>query len=159
LEILKYPDPKLREEGEPVRAATIATKEFRHKCWDMVRAMKAANGVGLAATQVGWDSRVFVMHNADGKNRIVINPSWSPVSNRKYRPIEGCLSFPEDLRYIERFQDIRLIYTDITGSTRHELFSGLDAQIVQHETDHLDGILFIDHDSTVNVKRRNANAG
>jgi peptide deformylase len=155
MEILTYPNPLLREETQVVHRDNILKDEFRRKCWKMLSLMAASNGIGLAATQVGWDSRVFVMVNSDGKRRIIINPDWVPLNDKKWAPFEGCLSFPDLVGNIERFHDIRLLYTDITGRIRHECFSGLDAQIVQHETEHLDGILLIDHKPNL-VKRRSA---
>lgn len=158
MEILKYPDSRLREEAFPVKTSTILTQDFRKKCWEMINEMKKSNGVGLAATQVAWDARVFVMLNQDGYVRIVINPEWRPASEEKWTPFEGCLSFPEDIARIERYKSIRLIYTDLTGTMRHDVFNGLDAQVIQHETDHLNGTLFLDYKPTVVVKRRFENA-
>lgn len=158
MEILTYPDPLLREEAVPVHVDIIRTVDFRRKCWQMLKIMEESGGIGLAANQVGWDSRVFVMKNRDGLRRIVVNPEWNPVSQKMWTPYEGCLSFPEVVTQIERFHDVRLLYTDITGIIRYEYFSGIDAEIVQHETEHLDGILLIDHGSKF-VQRRNSNAG
>lgn len=147
MEILTYPDPRLREEARPVHRDNILKDEFRRKCWQMLRKMEEANGIGLAATQVGWDARVFVMINSDEKRRIIINPQWTPVGNDAWIQYEGCLSFPESVSKIERHTKVRLLYTDICGAIRHEIFEGIDARIVQHETEHLDGILLVDHES------------
>ena len=145
MEILTYPSTRLREEKEIVKNSEILTDSFRRKCWEMLRKMEEAGGIGLAANQVDWDARVFVMLNTDGKRRVIINPSYTPITPLKHVVPEGCLSFPDEIRYIERYKDIRILYSDLTGSTRHEIFTGLDAQIVQHETNHLDGITLIDH--------------
>lgn len=155
MEILKHPATRLREELEPSKTSAILTDGFRRKCWEMLRVMELSGGIGLAANQVDWDERVFVMKNKDGLRRVVINPQWTPITKVMHTPPEGCLSFPDEIRYIERHKDIRLLYWDLTGSMRHEIFSGLDAQVIQHETEHLDGILFIDH-HTETVTRRNS---
>lgn len=154
MEILTYPSTRLREEKELVKNSTILTDSFRRKCWEMLRKMESANGLGLAANQVDWDARVFVMRNTDGAFRVIINPQWTPISDRMHTPPEGCLSFPDEIRFIERYTDIRLLYSDLTGSMRHEIFRGLDAQIVQHETEHLNGILLIDHDGPSFPRRK-----
>lgn len=146
MEILTYPNPLLREEARKVHRDTVLTKEFRHKCWEMLRTMKAANGVGLAATQIGWDSSIFVMRDVEaGKYKILINPEWTAITAKKWKPVEGCLSVPNLLGNVERFYDIRVIYMDITGTIRHEVMRGVEAQCVQHETEHLEGIMFLDH--------------
>jgi peptide deformylase len=158
LEILIYPNPRLREEARRVKSCEIMTPDFRKRCWDMLRAMEESAGMGLAATQVGWDARVFVMKNKDGMRRICINPEWVQLNEAKWSPYEGCLSFPDKVTQVERYRNIRLLYTDITASMRHEIFTDIDAQCVQHETEHLEGILFIDHvEPNEIVKRRNEN--
>lgn len=157
MKILTHPDPLLREVPTTVHVDKIRTDDFRRKCWQMLSLMEESGGIGLAANQVGWDSRVFVMKNRDGLRRIIVNPEWTPSRPEIWTPYEGCLSFPDKIAKIERFYSVRLLYTDITGIIRYEYFSDVDAEIVQHETEHLDGILLIDHD--VNFLQRRQNAG
>ncbi|KAF2957676.1 peptide deformylase [Thermotoga sp. Ku-13t] len=109
---------------------------------DMFEAMYAEDGVGLAAPQVGVSLRIIVMD--DGKPRAMINPQIIYRSEEKIIGEEGCLSIPEVFENVERSKEVIVKYKDENGTEHEEKFIDYSARIVQHEYDHLDGILFID---------------
>jgi peptide deformylase len=109
---------------------------------DMFEVMYAEDGVGLAAPQVGVSLRIIVMD--DGKPRVMINPKIVYKSEEKVVAEEGCLSVPEIFENVERSKEVIVRYKDESGVEREEKFVDYSARIVQHEYDHLDGILFID---------------
>ncbi|MBC3185489.1 peptide deformylase [Corynebacterium sp. zg-331] len=113
---------------------------------DMMETMAHAGGVGLAANQVGVLRRVFVFdcsHVAGGLRGHVINPVWEPVGEEKEQGTEGCLSIPDISLSIPRYRHVRLTGTDVEGKPLSIAASGLLARCIQHETDHLDGVLFL----------------
>jgi peptide deformylase len=145
--ILLHPDPRLR-----MRCAAVAriTTEVGALAEDMLQTMYDAPGVGLAAPQVGSGLRLFVMDcakepDATPRPMVLVNPeiTWASEGMNTYE--EGCLSIPEHFAEITRPSEVRVRWTDLDGSTREEEFSGLWATCAQHEIDHLDGRLFIDH--------------
>jgi peptide deformylase len=109
---------------------------------DMFEVMYAEDGVGLAAPQVGVSLRIIVMD--DGKPRAMINPKIVYRSEEKIVAEEGCLSVPEIFENVERSKEVIVRYKDESGAEHEEKFVDYSARIVQHEYDHLDGILFID---------------
>ncbi len=152
LDILIYPDPKLREIAEPVEQVD---DEVRRLVEDMAETMYDAPGVGLAATQVGVKKRVFIIDIADEDEpsnlQVFINPeivrregtqSWK----------EGCLSFPEISEEIKRAEQVTVRALDLSGAEFELAADGLLAVAVQHENDHLDGVLMVDKVSP--LKRR-----
>lgn len=146
LEILKYPDPRLALKSEPVAAITPAIKKLAA---NMIETMYDAEGVGLAAPQVGVQQRLIVMDPGwrDGlKNpRVIINPELELIGENITSENEGCLSVPLDFRAdVPRSSQARLRGLDLNGEPLDEILEGLPAIVVQHETDHLDGKLFID---------------
>jgi peptide deformylase len=145
--ILIHPDPRLKKVCPPVGAIT---DEVRQLAADMLETMYDAPGVGLAAPQVGVLARLFVMdcvkdEGAPPRPLVLINPeiAWTSPETAVYE--EGCLSIPEQYAEVTRPARIRLRWTDLDGQPRNEEFSGLWATCAQHELDHLDGKLFIDH--------------
>ncbi|MBY0403545.1 MAG: peptide deformylase [Cyanobacteria bacterium] len=145
LKIYKYPSPQLREVCQPVEVfdATLAQ-------WvsDMKETMYAHVGsVGLAAPQVGFVKRVFLVDitakTTQDALKVIINPVILEKSKNKISR-EGCLSFPEYLANIKRAQKLTLQYQDETGTTQELIANGFEAVAIQHEMDHLDGILLID---------------
>ena len=144
--ILTAPDPRLKAVSEPV---SRVDDEIRRLVDDMVESMYAADGIGLAAIQVGVPKQVLVMDldQKDGKKnpRAYINPKILWASEEMATFEEGCLSVPEIWDEVERPAKIRAEYLDRDGK-RHELEAeGLLATCLQHEMDHLEGILFLDH--------------
>jgi peptide deformylase len=144
--LLILPDPKLRLVSEPVRAVT---DEIRALARDMLDTMYDAPGVGLAAIQIGEAKRVITMDVAKDENErrpmVLINPEilWKSEEKRTYE--EGCLSIPEYYEEVERPDRVRFRYTNLDGETVEQDAEGLMATCVQHEIDHLNGVLFIDH--------------
>lgn len=145
LDIISVPDPILKTVSTPVETVDDDLRRFMD---DMIHTMYEAPGIGLAAIQVGTPKRVLVtdVSDEDGKNpKFIINPEivWSSEEKNVYS--EGCLSVPEHYADVERPARIRLAYLDYDGTPREEEMDGLLATCVQHEIDHLDGVVFIDY--------------
>ena len=145
-EILVVPDPVLKKISTPVEAVD---DELRALMDDMLETMYAAPGIGLAAIQVGVAKQVIVMDLA-GKDeppqpRYFVNPQilWASEETAPYE--EGCLSIPEIYDEVERPAHVKLKYLDYHGKEVIEDAEGLYAVCIQHEMDHLNGVLFIDH--------------
>ena len=140
------PDTKLRLVSEPLSAVT---DDIRRLAEDMLDTMYDAPGVGLAAIQIGVAKRVVTMDvsKTEGERHpmVLINPEilWSSDEKRVYE--EGCLSIPEYYEEVERPDRIRFRYMTLEGETIEQDADGLMATCVQHEIDHLNGVLFIDH--------------
>jgi peptide deformylase len=145
-EILILPDKRLRLVSEPV---TKITSEVRRLVDDMFETMYDAPGVGLAAIQVGAPQRVVTIDVAkkdDPKNpQVFINPEILGASDEKEIHEEGCLSIPEYYDDVERPAQIRVRYLDLDGKSHEIEADGLLARCLQHEVDHLNGVLFIDY--------------
>ena len=144
--ILTAPDPRLKAVSEPVAKVDA---EIRTLIDDMIETMYGADGIGLAAIQVGVAKRVLVMDidQKDGKKNPVayVNPKILWASEEMATFEEGCLSVPEIWDEVERPAKIRAEYLDRDGK-RHEIEAeGLLATCLQHEMDHLEGVLFLDH--------------
>src|SRR5690606_28493509 len=114
---------------------------------DMLETMYATDGVGLAAPQIGENLRVIVVDPGDGPLAL-INPEIIQAQGSEV-DVEGCLSLPGVLGYVERFSDLIVEYLDERGKPQRIEASGLLARILQHEIDHLDGLLFIDKASGI----------
>jgi len=144
--ILIAPDPRLKAVSEEIRAVDA---DVRRLADDMLESMYAADGIGLAAIQIGIPKRVLVMDLArkDGKNepRVFINPKILWTSEETAVCQEGCLSVPDIWEEVERPAQIRAEYLDREGRPQSLEAEGLLATCLQHEIDHLEGILFVDH--------------
>jgi peptide deformylase len=145
-EILVVPDPILKQVSRPVETVD---DDLRALMDDMLETMYAAPGIGLAAIQIGVPKRVIVMDLArEGEPpapRYFVNPEilWASEETAPYE--EGCLSVPEIFDEVERPSQVKLRYLDYDGKTVEEDAEGLYAVCIQHEMDHLEGVLFIDH--------------
>jgi len=145
-DILILPDKRLRLKSAPV---TAVDKSLRKLVDDMFETMYAAPGIGLAAIQVGVPQRVVTMDLAKKDDpkapQVFINPEvvWSSDEKATYE--EGCLSIPEYYEDVERPQKVRVKYMDLDGKAREIEAEGLLATCLQHEIDHINGVLFIDH--------------
>jgi peptide deformylase len=145
-DILLLPDKRLRLVSEPV---TAVDDEIRTLVADMFETMYDAPGIGLAAIQVGVAKRVVTMDisrkDEENRPRVFINPEivWSSDETNVYE--EGCLSIPEVHEDVERPERVRVRWTDLDGQAHEEMADGLFATCIQHEIDHLNGVLFIDH--------------
>lgn len=151
LPILEVPDPRLRTISMPVEAVD---DDLRALIADMFETMYAARGIGLAAIQVGVPKRLIVMdlqekEDEEGKPirepRVFVNPEILDPSEDQSVYTEGCLSVPEQFADVERPAICRVKWLDERGEAHDEVFEGLIATCIQHEMDHLQGILFIDH--------------
>jgi peptide deformylase len=151
LPIVEVPDPRLRLVSQPVAEVTDATRAF---VADLIETMYAAHGIGLAAIQVGEPTRILVIdlqaeEGEDGKPirapAAYINPEILEVSDELSTYNEGCLSIPEQYAEVARPARARVRWLDETGATHQEELDGLLATCMQHEIDHLNGVLFIDH--------------
>jgi peptide deformylase len=140
------PDPKLRLVSEPVAAVT---DDIRRLAEDMLETMYDAPGVGLAAIQVGVAKRLVTMDVSKSETErapmVLINPEILWVSEEKRAYEEGCLSIPEYYEEVERPDRVRFRYMNLHGETIEQEAEGLMATCVQHEIDHLNGVLFIDY--------------
>jgi peptide deformylase len=140
------PDSKLRLTSEPVKDIT---DEIRRLADDMLETMYDAPGVGLAAIQIGVPVRMVTMDVSKSEDErqplVLINPEivWASEEKRVYE--EGCLSIPEYYEEVERPDRVRFRYMNLQGETIEQDADGLMATCVQHEIDHLNGVLFIDH--------------
>ena len=140
------PDPKLRLISEPVKEIT---QEIRQLSDDMLETMYDAPGVGLAAIQIGVPLRVVTMDVSKSEDEhqpmVLINPeiTWASQEKRVYE--EGCLSIPEYYEEVERPDRVRFRYMNLQGEVIEQEADGLLATCVQHEIDHLNGVLFIDY--------------
>ncbi len=144
LEILTYPDPRLREVAKPVDTVDDSIRSIVD---NMAETMYAAPGVGLAATQVGIALRIFVIDvAAEGEAselRVFINPEILELRG-KHVWREGCLSFPDVAEEVKRAEWVRVRAVNRDGNTFELEAEGLLAVAIQHETDHLNGVLMID---------------
>ena len=159
LEIVKYGNPVLRQKGKPVDEIT---EEVRALAADMIETMREANGVGLAAQQIGEALQLTVIEVEDDEDRpSTMSIDGKPVDLAEWMPIvllnpvldlgpekeegnEGCLSFPDITAQIERSASVKATARLLDGSEIRFEATGLLARALQHETDHLNGILFID---------------
>ncbi|MBM08377.1 MAG: peptide deformylase [Magnetovibrio sp.] len=150
LPIIVAPDPRLKVKTQPVSKVDNALIAFLD---DMLETMYAADGIGLAAPQVADRRSLIVLDVSRSEDRphplYFINPEilWSSEEQRIHQ--EGCLSLPEHYAEVTRPASIRIKYWDKTGSTQELEADGILATCIQHEMDHLKGILFVDHVSSL----------
>ncbi len=160
LEVLQFPDPRLKLKSTPV---TVVNDALRPLAAEMIQVMYDEPGIGLAAPQVGQAIRLLVMDtvwNEEGAEReptVIINPQIL-TREGQIEWEEGCLSVPDFTAEVERSEHVVVRYTNLEGEEVTEDVTGLRAVCFQHEIDHLDGILFIDRISRLKrslyVKRR-----
>ena len=154
LDILTLPDPRLKLVSEPV---TTVDAEIRRILDDMLETMYDAPGIGLAAIQVGVPKRLVTLDIArEGEDKapmFLVNPEITWVSEELNTYQEGCLSVPEHYDDVERPARCRVKFLDRDGKPHEIEADGLLATCVQHEIDHLDGIVFIDHLSRLKRER------
>jgi peptide deformylase len=153
-EIIKLPDKRLRLVSEPVKRIDASLRKLVE---DMFETLYAAPGIGLAGIQVGVAKRVIIMDlskkDDTRKPEMFINPEITWASEEKSSYEEGCLSIPEYYEEVERPAVVKVKYLDLEGKAREVEASGLLATCLQHEIDHLNGILFIDHISKLKRDR------
>lgn len=152
--ILEVPDPRLREISKPVQQVDA---DVRALVSDMFETMYDAPGIGLAAIQVGVPQRILVIDLQEPANpedpeskpvrdpRVFINPEIVETSDQDVPYTEGCLSVPDQYAEVDRPDRIRARWLDLDGKPHDEEITGLLATCLQHEMDHLNGVLFIDY--------------
>lgn len=148
LKIVTLPTKSLRERSKEVDRDLLMTEEMQKFIDEMVPMMHKSDGVGLAAPQVGKNMRVCVIAKlADKKlteDLILINPVWEKISKKKNVDNEGCLSVPNIFGKVTRYSDVHVTawnrFGEIISFEAHKFF----ARVIQHESDHLNGVLFID---------------
>ncbi|MEX0286226.1 MAG: peptide deformylase [Paracoccaceae bacterium] len=143
LPIVKWPDPRLRERAEPADVDAL-----RDVIPDMFETMYAANGRGLAGPQVGVMARVFVMDCAwkegEPDPRAMLNPFIMAADHTPEEMVEGCLSIPDVPVPVSRPRAVTVQWTDETGQIHMDDFDRFEARCIQHELDHLNGIVIFD---------------
>ncbi|MBL6811479.1 MAG: peptide deformylase [SAR86 cluster bacterium] len=151
--ILKFPDQDLRIKAKPVETFD---EELKTLTDDMFETMHSVNGIGLAATQIGIAKQVAVIDISPEKNEplVIVNPAIQNLDPSKTEDYdEGCLSVPGFFEKISRPSDIKLSYQDLNGKKQEIKPEGLLTKVVQHELDHLNGRLFVDHISELKRRR------
>ena len=153
-EILKMGDERLLRIAQPVPAELFDSPELWQLIDDMFQTMESVGGVGLAAPQIGVDLQLVIFGFEHSERypdaeavpqTILINPLITPLSPLTEEGFEGCLSVPDQFAEVERPAVIRASWMDRDGRIHEEQLEGLLATCLQHEMDHLEGILFIDH--------------
>ena len=144
--ILTEPNKLLRQISQPVEKVEESEKELMN---DMLETMYAANGIGLAAIQIGVPKRIIVMDLSKEENKknpmYFVNPLIIKKNDEKITYEEGCLSVPNQFAEIDRPSKCEVEYLDYNGNKQNLKAEGLLATCIQHEIDHLEGILFIDY--------------
>jgi peptide deformylase len=144
--IIQLPDKRLRRISEPVARIDAEVKKL---VADMFETMYGAPGVGLAAVQVGVPKRIVTIDATRGEEEkqpfVLINPEILWASDEKSVLEEGCLSIPEYIDEVERPAKVKARFLDLEGRTIDVEAEGLLARVMQHEIDHINGVLFIDH--------------
>jgi peptide deformylase len=150
-QIVEVPDPRLRQISSRVEEVT---DEIRELVSDMFETMYAAPGIGLAAIQVGVPKRILVIDLQEPEEEggepvrdphVFINPEILETSEQEVPYTEGCLSVPDQFAEVDRPDRIRARWMDVDGKVHEQEIEGLLATCLQHEMDHLNGVLFIDH--------------
>jgi peptide deformylase len=148
-QIRQYPDSVLRMQSREVEV----DEDLKRLAERMKSLMRDAHGVGLAGTQVGTLRRLFVFQNGDDEEvTVVVNPKLSGFSDEQATEDEGCLSLQGVLVPVERSVRVTLDGTDLDGNAIHLELEGMPARVVQHETDHLEGVLIIDRTDAASRK-------
>lgn len=154
LSVVAYGDPVLKRIADPVDPDTITSAEFRELVDSMFETMYNADGVGLAAPQIGKSVRLFIVDTVQlqepkepefkGVRQAFINAEILEESGDEWKYEEGCLSIPNIREDVSRQPAILLRYRDIEGKEHTEKFDGINARVIQHEYDHIEGVLFTD---------------
>lgn len=155
LPIVAYGDPVLRKMGEDIDQDY---PDVQLLIDNMFETMYAASGVGLAAPQIGRAIRLFIIDTSgfvdegeedeeglQGFKKVFINPEIVEEDGEEWAFNEGCLSIPDVREDVDRHEQIRINYMDRDFNEHEEVFTGLKARVIQHEYDHIEGVLFTDH--------------
>ena len=149
LKVARMGHPVLRERARPVEKSEFKDPLFQKLIDDMVETMHEYHGVGLAAPQVHEGVRLFVAvldddPESESEAAVIINPEIIPMASDKREGWEGCLSIPDIRGVVPRFTDITVVALDRHGKKIERRLKDFPARVAQHETDHLDGVLFFD---------------
>lgn len=155
LPLTTLPTATLHERSVEVAREEIGTPEFQRWLDDVIETMFAANGVGIAAAQVGRNIRVFVV-NDRGRGVVYINPTVELLSGATEESEEGCLSVPGVYGIVKRAKKIRVTAQNRHGRTETFVTKGFPAIVFQHEMDHLNGILYVDKVERYTKERKTA---
>lgn len=145
--------PVLRERARAITGEELATPAMQTFIDDLVETMRDANGAGLAATQIYAPFRIFAVEVKDNPRypykppiplTVMVNPELTPLDEETFENYEGCLSVPNLRGVVRRYVNLRVTALDRHGTPIDRVARGLEAATFQHETDHLDGILFVD---------------
>ena len=152
LNILTFPDPRLRKKAIPI---TAFDKDLEKKADDMLFTMYEDKGIGLAATQVDIHERLIVIDLSEDRSEplIIINPSYIVLDDTLEVSKEGCLSIPTFQQEVPRAKEIELTYQDLNGREQKLIADGLLGYCIQHEIDHLNGKLLVDYASSLKRSR------
>jgi len=143
LKIIKYPNDLLRRKTREVKVEELKSPKVQRLVFDMAKTMEVEKGVGLAAPQVGSDLRICTIRVGE-ESYVLINPKIKSSSRKKDIFEEGCLSFPGEFFPVERPLKVKVQARDLEGKKFKIKADGLLARVLQHEIDHLEGILVID---------------
>jgi peptide deformylase len=149
LKVARMGHPVLRQTARSITPSDLQDPMMQRLINDMIDTMHEYNGVGLAAPQIHEDLRLFVAlfdedPGRDSEAYVVVNPEIVPLSEEKAEGWEGCLSIPDIRGMVPRYTDILVRALDRTGKKVELTLKGFPARVAQHETDHLDGVLFFD---------------
>ena len=155
--IVAFGDPVLKKVGKEIEKEDIDVKKLAE---DMFETMYNAHGVGLAAPQIGKSIRMFVIdtepmddEEGQGVKRVFINPEIVEEYGDDWAFEEGCLSIPGVREDVFRAEDLKLKWFDEDWNEHEEIFEGMKARVIQHEFDHIDGVLFTDHISAKQFRK------
>lgn len=148
--IRAYGDPVLRSKCEEI---IHFDEDLEQLIENMYQTMDASDGVGLAAPQIGRSIRLFMIDSTHFKHedsnagirQVFINPQIMEETGEEWSFEEGCLSIPDVRDVVYRKPTIRLRYQTVSGEQKEEVYDGMNARVIQHEYDHIEGVLFIDH--------------
>ena len=148
LKIITLPTKSLRERSKEIEVSFLKTATAKKLIKEMVPIMYAADGIGLAAPQVNHNIRLCVIGKEATPNKkqdlILVNPEWEKLSRKTAWDTEGCLSVPKLFGKVKRYTKIKVQALDESGKTLNFVAQDFFARVIQHEVDHLNGILFID---------------
>ena len=152
LDILTFPDPRLRKKAKPIERFDENLKNMAKK---MLHTMYAEKGIGLAATQVNYHERLIVIDVSEGRDEpiYIVNPSYEILDSSPESSKEGCLSIPTFQQEVLRAKKIELSYQDLDGEPQKLMAEGLFGYCIQHEIDHLNGKLIVDYASSLKRSR------
>ncbi|MFA4831437.1 MAG: peptide deformylase [Patescibacteria group bacterium] len=148
LRIITVPNKILRQRSAEIDRDFLLSAETKKLIKEMIETMYVGDGIGLAAPQIGKNIRICVIgkeaHPEKLKNTVLINPTWQKTSRKYATEVEGCLSIPKTWGKVKRWKNIHLEAYDVEFNPLSFDANGYFARVIQHEVDHLDGILFID---------------